>query len=116
MAPADPPHAQALAGLLVLDLTRILAGPTATQLLADLGAEVIKIETPGGEQLRRRHGDGGATLPFAMLNSGKNCVELDLKAEEDRAALLRMAAGADVLVENYRPGVMDRLGLGWDAM
>jgi crotonobetainyl-CoA:carnitine CoA-transferase CaiB-like acyl-CoA transferase len=105
-----------LAGVTVLDLTQIYNGPYATFLMAMAGAEVIKIEPPGGEQLRRRHGDGGATLPFAMLNSGKRCVVLDLKAEEDRAALLRMAAGADVLVENYRPGVMDRLGLSRDVL
>jgi CoA:oxalate CoA-transferase len=99
-------------GIVVLDLTQIYNGPYATFLLAQGGADVIKIEPPGGEHLRKRQGASGAALPFAMLNANKRTMTLDLKSTQGRALLLRLAAGADVLVENYAPGVMERLGLG----
>lgn len=103
---------QPLAGLTVLDLTQIYNGPYATFLLAAAGAEVIKVEPPGGEHLRKRSGSAASTLPYAMLNAGKRSVRLDLKTEQGRDILTRLADGADVLVENFAPGVMERLGLG----
>lgn len=99
-------------GLVVLDLTQIYNGPYATYLMALAGATVIKIEPPGGEPLRRRGAVGGAGLPFAMLNGCKQSIMLDLKSEEGKAALRSLVAGADVLVENFAPGAMERLGLG----
>ena len=104
-----------LSGLTVLDLTQIYNGPYATFLLAAGGARVIKIEPPGGEHLRRR-AEGGFVLPFAALNAGKESLRLDLKTEQGREILRRLALKADVLVENFAPGVMDRLGLGAAAL
>lgn len=105
-----------LQGLVVVDLTQIYNGPYATYLLALAGATVIKIEPPGGESLRRRGVVGGAALPFAMLNGAKKSLCLDLKSELGKRALLDLVAGADVLVENFAPGAMDRLGLGYDYL
>ncbi|MEO3474278.1 CoA transferase [Roseomonas sp. CAU 1739] len=107
---------QPLAGLSVLDLTQIYNGPYATFLLAAAGAEVIKVEPPGGEHLRKRSGSAASTLPYAMLNAGKLSVRLDLKTEEGRTILARLADKADILVENFAPGVMERLGLGAAAL
>ncbi len=105
---------KALAGILVLDLTRLLPGAAATQTLAAFGARVIKIEQPGiGDYARHGFSEQGENPIFAATNQGKESVELDLKTEKGRAALLRMAAKADVLVEGFRPGVMDRLQLGY---
>jgi CoA:oxalate CoA-transferase len=103
-------------GLTIIDLSQIYNGPYATYLLALSGATVIKIEPPGGEALRRRGVVGGAALPFAMLNGCKKSVVLDLKSVDGKAALLALASEADVLVENFSPGVMDRLGLGADLL
>ncbi len=103
---------QPLAGLTVLDLTQIYNGPYATFLMAAAGAEVIKVEPPGGEHLRKRSGSAPSVLPYAMLNAGKRSLRLDLKTAEGRDILARLADGADVLVENFAPGVMQRLGLG----
>lgn len=105
-----------LAGITVVDLSQIYNGPYATFLLAQAGAEVIKVEPKGGEHLRRRGVVGGAALPFAMLNGNKRSVSLDLKTPRGRALLIDMIKRADVLVENFAPGVMDRLGLGVAAM
>jgi CoA:oxalate CoA-transferase len=102
--------------LLILDLSQIYNGPYATYLMALAGATVIKIEPPGGEPLRRRGAVGGAALPFAMLNGCKQSIVLDLKTADGKAALMDMAKNADVLVENFAPGTMDRLGLGSDVM
>ena len=105
-----------LTGLTVVDLGQIYNAPYATLLMALAGADVIKVEPPGGENLRGRGRVAGAGAPFAMLNSNKRAVTLNLK-EPDGIGLLRaMAARADVLVENYRPGVMDRLGVGADLL
>ena len=98
-------------GVTVLDLTQIYNGPYATFLLAQAGAEVIKIEPPGGEHLRKRQGASGAAMPFAMLNANKRTMTLNLKAPEGRDLLLGLVRQADVLVENFAPGVMERLGL-----
>lgn len=99
-------------GLLVIDLTQIYNGPYATYLIALAGATVLKIEPPGGEPLRRRGVVGGAGLPFAMLNGCKESLQIDLKSEDGKEALRALASKADVLVENFAPGVMDKLGLG----
>ena len=103
---------QPLAGVVVIDLSHIYNGPYATFLMAMAGAEVIKIEPHGGEHLRIRANLGGAALPFAMLNSNKKAVTLDLKSERGRALLFDMVRKADVLVENFAPGVTDRIGIG----
>jgi CoA:oxalate CoA-transferase len=104
-----------LSGLLVADFTRVLAGPFATMMLADLGARVVKVERPGTGDDARSYGpfSGGRSLYFARVNRGKQSVALDLKSPADLAVARGLAARADVVVENYRPGVMARLGLGW---
>ena len=104
-----------LAGTLVVDLTRVLAGPFCTMVLADLGARVVKVEPPGRGDDARHIGPfvAGRSAYFASLNRGKESIALDLKDEADRAVFERLLARADVLVENYRPGVMERLGFGW---
>jgi CoA:oxalate CoA-transferase len=101
-----------LAGVVVVDLGQIYNGPYATFLMARAGAKVIKIEPPGGENMRRRGVVGGAMLPFAMLNANKSFATLNLKTERGKTLLRRMVGRADVLLENFAPGVMDRLGLG----
>lgn len=105
-----------LAGVTVVDLSQIYNGPYATFLLAMGGAHVIKVEPLDGEHLRRRSAVGGAALPFAMLNANKHPVTLNLKSADGRELLLQMVRRADVLVENFAPGVMDRLGLGWPQL
>ncbi|HMA15869.1 MAG TPA: CoA transferase [Kiloniellaceae bacterium] len=101
-----------LEGVKVVDLSHIYNGPYATFLMAMAGAEVVKVEPRGGEHLRARAALGGASLPFAMLNSNKKFVTLDLKSTRGRGLLLELARRADVLVENFAPGVTDRLGIG----
>lgn len=107
-----------LAGLLVIDLTRVLAGPFATMMMADLGARVVKVERPGRGDDSRAYGPfrGEDSLYFGRVNRGKESIALDLRDEADKDVLLRLVERADVLVENFRPGVMDRLGLGWDVL
>jgi CoA:oxalate CoA-transferase len=106
-----------LAGITVVDLGQVYQGPYATLLMAKAGAEVIKVEPLNGEPLRHRVAVGrGASFPFAMLNSNKRAVTLNLKAEEGRALLVEMVKRADVLLENFAPGVMDRLGIGWSVL
>ena len=106
---------QPLAGLLVLDFTTLLPGPLASLMLAEAGAEVIKIERPGGEDMRRFPPivDGESAV-FAMLNRGKQVLALDLKVESDRAKLIPLIQRADILLEQFRPGVMARLGFGYE--
>src|ERR1700733_6911608 len=108
-----------LAGITVLDFGQIYQGPYATLLMAKAGADVIKIEPPGGEPLRRRvlaTGQGDTTLPIAMLNANKRAITLNLKSERGRDLLHRMATRADVLLENFSPGTMDGLGVGYDVL
>ena len=106
-----------LAGVTIIDLGQIYQGPYATLLMAKAGATVIKVEPKGGEPARLRAKVGkSATLPFAMLNSNKRGVTLNLKEERGRELLKRMVAKADVLLENFAPGVMDRLGVGWSVL
>jgi crotonobetainyl-CoA:carnitine CoA-transferase CaiB-like acyl-CoA transferase len=106
---------QPLTGLLVLDFTTLLPGPLAALMLAEAGAEVIKIERPGGEDMRHFPPMlDGESAPFALLNRGKKALALDLKSETDRAKLQSLLARADILIEQFRPGVMARFGLGYD--
>ena len=106
-----------LAGITVIDLGQIYQGPYATLLMAKAGAHVIKVEPLKGEPARLRALVGmSATFPFAMLNSNKQGVSLNLKHPKGTALLKRMVARADVLLENFAPGVMDRLGIGWQVM
>jgi alpha-methylacyl-CoA racemase len=106
---------QPLSGLLVLDFSTLLPGPLAALMLAEAGAEVIKIERPGGEDMRRFPPlvDGESAV-FALLNRGKQVLTLDLKRAADRDKLKPLLARADILIEQFRPGVMARLGLGYD--
>ena len=107
-----------LSGITVVDLSRVLAGPYFTMVLADLGARVIKVEAPKGGDDSRHYGPfvAGKSAYFMSLNRGKESIALDLKAEEDRAVFLALLGRADVLVENFRPGTMDRMGLGWNTL
>ncbi|WP_167767118.1 CaiB/BaiF CoA transferase family protein [Jannaschia formosa] len=106
----------------VLDLTHVLAGPYATGQLALMGAEVIRVERPGGGDFVRRHGGtdemraAGLGASFLSQNSGKRSVVLDLKDDAGRARFLDLAETADIVVENFRPGVVDRLGVGFEAI
>src|SRR5258708_36728692 len=103
---------QPLAGVRVLDFTTLLPGPLATLMLAEAGAEVIKVERPGGEDMRTMPPvRDGEAVAFAMLNRGKKSLVLDLKSQSDRKALEPLLQKADVVVEQFRPGVMERLGL-----
>ncbi|MEQ9122075.1 MAG: CoA transferase [Alphaproteobacteria bacterium] len=104
---------QPLSGFRIVDLSRVLSGPFLTQLLGDLGADVVKVEAPAGDTVRGQ-GDGrdGFSWYFAGFNRNKRSIVLDLKTEEGREALTRLIQGADALVENFRPGVLDRLGFG----
>lgn len=120
MVAKERPVTGPLAGLRVLDFTALLQGPLATQILADLGADVIKFEKHGGEWMRhwgvfmaRTHGETDAFLAF---NRNKRSVEVDLRDEQDRTRVLALIEKADVVVENFRPGVMDKLGLGYDEL
>ncbi len=112
----------ALAGVKVVDLTHHIAGPYATKLLADFGADVLKVERPGGDPARRLppffhdEPDAEKSLPFLYLNTNKRSVTLNLKAETGRGILLDLLADADALVENFAPGVMASLGLDEDAL
>jgi len=115
---AQPTWAGPLAGIRVLDFTRVLAGPAASLALADLGAEVLKIEPPdGGDETRDfppiRDGESHY---FLSVNRGKKSIVIDLKSEAGVALAKDLAARCDIVVENYRPGVMDRLGLGYEAL
>jgi CoA:oxalate CoA-transferase len=107
-----------LANLLVIDLTRVLAGPFCTMMLAEMGARVIKVENPdGGDDSRQftPHFQGQSAY-FQSLNRGKESIALDLKNDADRAVFLEMIRRGDVLVENYRPGTLQRLGLGYEQL
>ena len=106
-----------LAGVTVVDLGQVYQGPYATLLMAKAGAEVIKVEPLTGEAARLRAKVGkSATLPFGMLNSNKRGITLNLKDSRGQDLLKRMVAKADVLLENFAPGVMDRLGVGWPVL
>jgi formyl-CoA transferase len=113
---AGAPRGRALEGTVVLDLGQVYNGPYCTMLLRQLGAEVVKIEPHGGEPIRWR-GDGtNISQAFNLLNGGKQGLELNLKSEAGIELFLRLVAVADVVVENFAPGVMDRLGLGYEQL
>ncbi len=108
-----------LAGIKVLDLTRVLAGPFATMTLADLGADVVKVERPESGDDTRRFGppfSQGVSTYFLSVNRGKRSIALDLKSPEGLATVRALARVADVVIENFRPGVMERLGLGVEQL
>lgn len=107
-----------LDGVTVVDLTRVLSGPFCTRVLAQLGARVVKVEMPGTGDDARAFGPfvNGKSLYFASVNAGKESIALDLKSPQDRETFDGLLAMADVLVENYRPGTMERLGYGWDEV
>lgn len=107
-----------LSGTTVIEVAAYIPGPVCTQILAGLGATVVKVERPGGDPMRHMPplGPDGQNPQFALMNAGKTCVELDLKAEDGAAELRRMAAAADVIVDGLRPGALDRSGLGATAL
>jgi len=106
-----------LAGVKVIDLGQVYQGPYATYLMARAGADVIKVEPLDGEPVRRRSSiSRGSGVPFAMLNGNKKSVSLNLKTERGKDLLRALAAKADVLLENFAPGAMDRLGIGWTVL
>jgi crotonobetainyl-CoA:carnitine CoA-transferase CaiB-like acyl-CoA transferase len=111
-------HLHWLSDLRVLDLSQYLPGPFATRLLADMGADVVKVEPPGGEPGRHFDLDGkpGISPFWRVLNSGKSIITIDLKSGDGQQALSALIARADVLLESYRPGVLDRLGFGNEAL
>ena len=112
-APADYP----LSGLKVLDLSRVLAGPFAGRLLADLGADVVKVEPPEGDVTRFwGRVKGGVPGFYHQQNAGKRNISIDLRAPGARELVLDLVRSADVLIENYRPDVMGRLGLGYEVL
>ena len=120
--PQPPSRPAPLRGLRVLDLTNVLAGPFACHQLAHLGAEVVKVEALDGGDLARQLGADAALnerhmgVSFLAQNAGKRSIALDLKKPGGRAVLQRLVRSADALVENFRPGVMQRLGLGYEAL
>lgn len=107
-----------LSGILVVDLSRILAGPYCTLLMAEMGARVIKVEPPKGGDDARAYGPfvNGKSTYFASVNRGKESIALDLKADGDRKIFERLLEKADVVVENFRPGTMEKLGYGWETL
>jgi CoA:oxalate CoA-transferase len=113
MAPSGP-----LSGITVVDLSRILAGPYCTFLMAELGARVIKVEPPGKGDDAREYGPfrNGKSTYFSSINRGKESIALDLKAPADRRIFEKLLERADVLVENFRPGTLEKLGYGWEAL
>ena len=109
----------ALQGIKIVDLTQHLAGPFCTMLLADMGAEVVKVEPPWGDASRsspQYPSIEGQNAYFMFVNRNKRSIVLDLKSEKGVEVLKRLVASSDVVVENFRPGVMDRLGIGYDAL
>jgi len=118
-AAAPAAGAGALAGVRVIDLSRVLAGPLCTQMLADHGAEVIKVEPPGGDETRSLgppFTDEGDAAYFTALNRGKRAIALDLSCPEGQETLMQLLSGADVLVENFLPGTMARWGLDYESV
>lgn len=121
-ASTNTPTPQALAGVRILDFTQLLQGPFATQMLGDLGADVIKIEKPGAGDLYRgmtffnRYVGGTDSPCFLAFNRNKRSLAIDLKSPDARTIIYRLAREADIVAENFRPGVMDRLGFGYEAL
>src|SRR4051812_28206758 len=106
-----------LAGVRVLDLSRVLSGPSCGKALADLGADVIKVEPPEGDLTRTaRPRVGGVPVYFAQQNCGKRCISVDLHTDAGRDIVSELTTAVDVVLENFRPGVLDRLGIGYAAV
>jgi CoA:oxalate CoA-transferase len=118
MTQSTPNSSGPLAGIVVVDLSRILAGPYCTFLMAEMGARVIKVEPPKGGDDARAYGPfiKGKSTYFASVNRGKESIALDLKNEAHRQIFEKLLAKADVVVENFRPGTMEKLGYGWDTL
>ena len=110
-------HPRALEGVRVLDVTQFMAGPFCSTMLADLGADVIKIEPPSGDSTRQMVGASGSESPsFNAVNRGKRSVVVNLKLPDGQQLFKRLAQSSDILIENYRPGVMHAFGLGYEAL
>jgi len=115
--PSPPTRRDALAGLRVVDFTIVMSGPMCTRMLADAGADVIKVEPPEGDVVRQRPPQrGGISTYYGSMNCGKRSVVLDLQTAEGKRLALELAAQADIVVENFRPGVMKRLGLDYETL
>src|ERR1700726_4411368 len=115
----EKPMSQPLSGIRILDLSRLLPGAYASQMLADFGADVIKVEEPGSGDYGRfmpPQGPGGLSLYFVAINRNKRSITLNLKAEQGREIFLRLVRNAAVVLESFRPGVMERLGLGYEQL
>src|SRR5258706_4215558 len=106
----------ALDGFRVIDVSQVIAGPLATRVLADQGADVIKVEPPSGDILRHMGGVAGLSPTFATVNRSKRSLVLDLKKNGGAAALLRLIASTDVFVQNSRPGAIERIGIGAEQL
>src|SRR5690606_17859241 len=105
------------AGIRVVDMSSMIAGPFCSQILADLGAEVIRIECDGSDPMRAKYPVyNGMSAMFEQMNRGKKSVCIDVKSEEGRQFIYRLVAEADMFLQNSRPGVMERLGLGYDKL
>src|SRR5690606_6184464 len=114
---ADPTNGGPLTGLRVVELGQYISGPYAGKILADLGAEVTKVESPAGDPMRRWEGTGGEYSPqFAAYNRNKHGVVLDLKSTDGLDRLMALVRDADVLIENFRPGVTKRLGFDFETV
>ncbi len=106
-----------LQGVRILDCTRNIAGPVATMLAAEMGADVIKVEPPGGDEMRRWPPNvDGESVYFVSCNRGKRSIVIDFKSEEGKQLFRRLLATADVMIENYRPGTLEKMGIGWKNM
>src|SRR5690606_34500507 len=115
----DAGNTGALRGVRIVDLSRVLAGPLCTQMMADHGADVIKIEPPFGDETRQLgppFDEEGTAAYFGAVNRGKRALALDLNLEDDRRVLLALLEEADVLVENFLPGTMEKWGLGYESV
>src|ERR1700761_6707658 len=112
------PQRGPLSGITVVDLSRILAGPYCTMLMAEMGARVIKVETPKTGDDAREYGPfiNGRSTYFSSINRGKESIALDLKADADKRIFEKLLEKADVIVENFRPGTMEKLGYGWETL
>lgn len=115
---AESPRKGPLSGITVIDLSRILAGPYCTMMLAELGARVIKVEAPSGGDDARQYGPfvNGKSAYFQSVNRGKESITLNLKDDTDKTIFGQLLETADVIVENFRPGTMEKLGFGWEAL
>ena len=107
-----------LAGIKVVDMSVMIAGPLAAMMLADQGADVVKVESPGMGDMMRHLGSSknGMTGIYVNNNRGKRSLVIDVKQEAGLAAMRRLIADPDILIQNFRPGAMDRMGLGWEAI